>query len=505
MTLNPYTCANCGCAATTTWTTNGLSGTCVSGASTSVTLSVKTGGWGAALPSATASPSPSPTVFPSASVLPSASASPAALPQKVALLGVFSDAACTALYPGVPRLDAVGTVGACSGLPGLGSGLITLANAAAQTFNVKGYNTGDGTGDRCGNTALAEWRSVPLGVCTKTTQPLPYGYGYVLLAPTVVINSVASSADCVAANTMYTTTVAVVGLGSTHACTALSRPLANPAVASVAVLVSASGGYHINGFMDSANCSGSPALGWAGAALGTCTNSAGAAASISLGGLASSAQSFYDPADAIAVVLTLPAGATSTLTLASMSATTKAELIGVVAYFLGNINTNFVTITGLSTTTSRRARALAAGYAVNFAVNAAAVAVALNKNGFPTAAVATAVQAALSAAASSGALATGLSATATVAGALGVAPTAFSAPGALVATAAASPSPSPTADDKMPLAVGLGVGLGVGIPVLLAALYFLGCLKLGVAKEAVPEKPRAAALVINSAPTAAVV
>lgn len=492
MTLKPYTCPDCtGCAATATWTTNGQSGTCVGGASTYGTLYVKTGGWGVALPSATASPSPSP------------SPAPAALPQKVALLGVFADAACTALYPGVPRLDAVGTVGDCSGLPGLGSGLITLASASAQTFNVKGYNTGDGTGDKCGNTPLAEWRSVPLGVCTKTTQPLPLGYGYVLLAPTVVINSVASSTGCAAANTMYTTTVAAVGLGSTPACTVLNRPLANPNVASVAVLASASGGFTINGFLGSSTCSGSNSVGWAAAALGSCTSAAGAAASINLGGMASAAQTFYDPADAIAVALTLPAGATSNLTLASMSATTKAELIGVVAYFLGNINTNFVTITGLSATKSRRARALAAGFTVTFAVNAAAVAVALNKNGASAAALATAVQAALSAAAGNGALATGLSMTTTVAGALGVAPTAFFAPGALVATAAA-PSPAAAADDKTPLAVGLGVGLGVGIPVLLAALYFLGCLKLRVAKEAVPEKPRAAALVINSAPGAAV-
>ena len=150
MTLNAYTAPACSGNAISTWAgVSGGNGMCAA-ATSGFGVAMSFGGLGVALPTPSATPSPVP---------PSPSPSPGVPPQKVALLGVYKDAACTTLYDGVPKLDAVGTVGSCSGLTGLGSGLITLASASAQTFDVKGYSTGDGSGNNCGNTALAIWKN----------------------------------------------------------------------------------------------------------------------------------------------------------------------------------------------------------------------------------------------------------------------------------------------------------------------------------------------------------
>ena len=148
--LSIYTAAGCSGNAMATWTTTGDADACT----TDSDFAVQTGGRGQALISV-----PSPSASPSAVASPSAAPSAAATPQKVALLGVYADAACTSLYPTTYKLDAIGTVGGCSTLEGLGgSGLISQSagsSAGAQTFDVDGYS--DTTA--CENSPLASWRN----------------------------------------------------------------------------------------------------------------------------------------------------------------------------------------------------------------------------------------------------------------------------------------------------------------------------------------------------------
>lgn len=323
---------------------------------------------------------------------------------------------------------------------------------------------------------------MPLNTCTKSTELLPLGYGYVLLAPALDIHHVSSSTGCAAASTLFTSITAAVGVASS-ACTALRPATGSSFTGFVAVQQTAAGGpFTIKGFLGSTSCAGSPNISFT-AALNACTNADNSQASIQLGGLASAVQSYYAPTEVTSVALTLPATASAAaLTLATMPAAMKDGLIGLVSTFLG-VKIDFVTIVSVTAVGARRARALAASsYTFGFAVNTAALAVAMGKNGFSSSSVAVYAQASLLATINDGRMAFELNTAqlSSVKGGLGN-PTTFDAT-TMSATASAAPVAPPAKEDYLP--VGLGVGLGLGVPVVLAALYFLGCLKCGVKKPA---------------------
>ena len=274
---------------------------------------------------------------------------------------------------------------------------------------------------------------------------LPLGYGYVLLAPALDIHHVASSTGCAAANTLFTSVTAAVGVTSS-ACTALRPATGSPYTGSVAVQQPAAGGpFTIRGFLGSTSCAGNATLTFA-AALNACSNADNSQASIQLGGLASAVQSYYAPTEATSVALTLPATASAAaLTLATMPALMKSQLIGVVAKIL-NVNIDYVTIVSVTAVGARRARALAAsGYTFNFAVNTAALAVAMGKNGFSSSNVAVFAQASLLAAIVTGQMANELNSNPAVVTGLGT-PT-FTATSMFAATSAIGYSDDGYSDD----------------------------------------------------------
>ena len=292
--LAGFQAPGCNGTAASSWTA--VPGT---GCTANAIVSVKTGGTGAALPApASASPTPapaaaSPAPTPSAASpapMPATVPSPSPLPAKqyVALLGVYSDAACATLYPGVAKLDAIGTVGECSGLPGLGSGLITATpGAPAGTFDVLGY----AQTTACATAPLAVWRSAKLGVCTAS-QATPLPHIYVMLSSTLVVKSVSGGAECSRAGGMLLTnaTVVAVGTGGSASCTRLNT--LDGAPSSLSVLGTSATTYNLVGYPASATCSGFAAATWSNASAGACSASAvGSAASLSvaLGGLASGA------------------------------------------------------------------------------------------------------------------------------------------------------------------------------------------------------------------------
>lgn len=315
------------------------------------------------------------------------------------------------------------------------------------------------------------------------------GYGYVLLAPALDIHHVASSTGCAAANKVFDSVTAAVGVTS-PACTRLRPSTGSVTTGSVTVQQTAAGGFTIKGFLGSTTCEGGAPVTFT-AALNACSNADSSQASIQLGGLASAAQSFYAPTEAISVALTLPATASAAaLTLASVPLAMKAELIGLVSYLLG-VNSDFVAIVSVTAVGARRARALAAsGYTFTFAVNTAALAVATGINGASSSSVAVNAQASLLAAINGGQMGAALNTMSSVKSGLGN-PTFSTA--TMFAAASAAPA-APKEEDNLPL--GLGVGLGVGVPVVFAVLYYSVVVGLKCGKKPVGSVPQKG-MVIN--------
>lgn len=327
---------------------------------------------------------------------------------------------------------------------------------------------------------------MPLGVCTLS-KAVPLENIYVMLSSVLQIKSVSTGAAC-GASVLGSDIQVAVGVGS-PACTALGD------AASLSVVATSAGAYSISAFLGSTTCNSAyQAAAWSSAPLNTCTSSNTAGYWMSLGGLASAAQSYYAPTDAISITITLPAGASSAITLAAIPDAVKAVLIGVVSGGL-KVNPSFITITSLTKVGARRARALAAGYTVVLSVNTNAAAVALGLNGFSAAAIASAIQAAITD--NAVAVMVGITSSQYYSAfltALGVTNEQFTTPGAVSFTASA-PAPAAPEKDTKPLAIGLGVGLGVGVPVLLLAGYLAWrCLAVKPAPAAAPE----AKLTINA-------
>ena len=493
----------------TTWPSAAASG-CASGS----LASLATAGTGAALPTApTPSPSPSPSPF----------------PQQIALLGVYSDEACSTLYQGVSRLDAVGSVGGCSGLTGLGSGYIT--NNGPKHFDVKGH-AGTTT---CADKALAVWKNAPLGHCHKSeSTPLP-GI-YVLLSRTLIISSVTLGTDCTGAVAVFSRSVVPVGLESTPACSAVASP--QDPKASVSVLQNSNGTFSIKGFSGTTSCSGAPSITFPAASPGTCStakHSTGADMALSLGGFASAPPASVDPPQVYLATLTLPLIPLKGLDLTKVKASTsvvalvsalRASIANAAGLGKSSAAARAVTITSM-TSTDAAGGVTTVAFSPSDAANAADPPPglrgrALEGEGEVLPSFARLLQAAAASttftysvtapATAVAALATAMSTPASANTALGATnvlvlysmtaggdlqagtPDFTKTTPAVVQAVAVVPPPSPGGGSVDSLGIGLGVGLGVGIPLVAILLYFSGCFSVG--------KPAPPTLKVN-VPTAA--